>query len=243
MLVCFWNQFLPTQTWLLLCILYFVCGVNFLEPKVEAVIVSTLILTHCHSSWPVFLWIVSQVCPFSNLYSSLEAHIISLMNYWTNWSLFQSAAIIIFSMVFETYVIMLVPVFKKRKLRPLQWLLNKCRAPEHVIQGHNNLSLNTFLASFPAVYPNQSYAASALQCFYQMVLPKRNLLGETLSDYSTAPPPSWWFNPSVYVYVYIIIPRQSPYCGVTVWMFICPTRWGLLLTFVSPAASKVPGTL
>lgn len=106
-----WNQFQPNQT----CLLLFVCGINFLGPKLETVIVSTLILTHHHHpSCPVFLWIIYQIGPFSNLYNySLEAHIISLMSFWTSWSL-QNAATVIFSMFFETYVFMLVPELKKK---------------------------------------------------------------------------------------------------------------------------------
>lgn len=57
------NLCLP-QTWLLLYTPCFACGVSFLEPKLGAAIVSTLILTHGHSSCPVFLWIVSQIWSF-----------------------------------------------------------------------------------------------------------------------------------------------------------------------------------
>lgn len=54
------NLCLP-QTWLFLYMPYFACGISFPEPKLGAAIVSTLILTHGHSSCPVLLSIVSQI--------------------------------------------------------------------------------------------------------------------------------------------------------------------------------------
>lgn len=106
-----WNQFQPNQTWLLL----FVCGINFLGPKLETVIVSTLILTHHHHpSCPVFLWIIYQTGPFSNLCNySLEARIISLMSFWTSWSL-QNAATVIFSMFLKPMCVHVSPRIKKK---------------------------------------------------------------------------------------------------------------------------------